>query len=58
MGTNFRHFRTFSAGADAFLSCSDSSRSLLTQLVVDSFRIGELLQICYGSVVQLVMDFL
>ena len=32
-----------------FLSCSDSSRS--TCCMLDSFRIVELLQICYGFIV-------
>ena len=48
MGTNFRHFRTFSAGVDAiFVLLSLHSFDLLhsSGLVMDSFRIVELLQI-------------
>jgi len=48
MGTNFRHFRTFSAAADAiFVMLSLHSFDLLhsSGLVMDSFRIVELLQI-------------
>jgi len=48
MGTNFRHFRTFFAGADAvFVLLSLHSFDLLHSigLVVDSFRIVELLRI-------------
>jgi len=49
MGTNLRHFRTFFAGADAiFVMLKFQSFDLLysDKLVVDSFRIVELLQIC------------
>jgi len=48
MGTNFRHFRTFSAGADAiFVMLRFHSFNLLYsgKVIVDSFRIVELLRI-------------
>jgi len=59
MGTNFRHFRTFSAAADAiFVMLSLHSFDLLhsSGLVMDSFRIVELLQIWWRFVVRLVME--
>jgi len=59
MGTNFRHFRTFSAGAGAiFVMLRFQSFNLLYsgKVIVDSFRIVELLRILWGFVVQLVVE--
>jgi len=60
-GTNFGHFKTFSVGSRCyFVMLSLHSFDLLysSGLVVDSFRIVELLRICYGFVVQDVVEFL
>ena len=56
MRTNFRHFRIFSILADAIFCHVQTPvvRLLYSGRLVDSFRIVELLQICYGFVVQLV----
>jgi len=60
-GNKFSSFSDISAGADAiFVMLRSQSFDLFYsgKLVVDSFRIVELLQICQGLVVQLVVNLL
>jgi len=60
MGTNFSHFQTLSAGTDAiFVMLRLQSFDLYSgKLVIDSFQIVKLLQICYRLVIQLDVDLL
>ena len=60
-GNKFSSFSDISAGADAiFVMLRSQSFDLFYsgKLVVDSFQIVELLQICQGLVVQLVVNLL